>query len=166
MQLDGQRKELVRRGFQSALGTFRLSFDIFASYHYCPHRSYAYGQRSAVRWDQFTLPCTVPLKQSQRCTDLSQAPAETAIAHNLVKFENGISSSTTSYQGPPTQQIDELWEELYAREYSRSEWPHWVQLNTGFVQMRCLVYHMLKLLDFTTRQCQKHRTRVVDTSWS
>lgn len=49
-------------------------------------------------------------------SDFIKAPADTAISHKLVKFQNGINSDGTLYQGVPTTENNRLWKELYARE--------------------------------------------------
>lgn len=68
---------------------------------------------------EFTLPCThltfwniLHLE-----SDFIKAPADTAISHKLVKFQNGINSDTTRYQGMPTTENNRLWKELYERKF-------------------------------------------------
>ncbi|KAJ5598774.1 hypothetical protein N7537_008858 [Penicillium hordei] len=63
-----------------------------------------------------------------------RAPADTAISKKLVKFQNGISSDTTLYQGMPTTENNRLWKELYARELV------WYSTNlVSFILTLCLI---------------------------
>ncbi|KAJ5957026.1 hypothetical protein N7501_011305 [Penicillium viridicatum] len=74
----------------------------------------AQGQKSDAGQgrDEFTLP----------------SPADTAISHKLVKFQNGINSDETLYQGVPTTENNRLWKELYAHEMTRISYEEALQL--------------------------------------
>jgi hypothetical protein len=52
-------------------------------------------------------------ERNSQGTDSSLAPAEAAVEYETVVFHNNFHEDRTPYQGPPNDEVDRKWEELY-----------------------------------------------------
>ncbi|KAJ7906204.1 hypothetical protein B0H13DRAFT_1619603 [Mycena leptocephala] len=89
------------------------------------------------------------------------APAWTAVAYKVVKFHRGLQDDIPIYERPPSDEVDQAWEQLYAYAASRvpkSEvvkmtnrtWP--ILHEEGNYIIALDVFHQLHCLDMLRQQ--------------
>ncbi|KAJ6602798.1 hypothetical protein DFH09DRAFT_1355000 [Mycena vulgaris] len=109
----------------------------------------------AYRW--ITLVWSKPLN----FPEAGYSPAQHMIAYHTVKFDRGLQEDIPIYERPPSAEVDQAWEELYAYAASRvpksevvkmtnTTWP--ILHEEGNYLLALDVFHQLHCLDILRQQ--------------